>query len=567
MIDMDMKTPEPSMKTQIPKNINLDVLLSTIEVYDTSVIGPLGPNSLDTIMTTPGASSSSPTPTDHYLKSNENEQPMKMTRTSKRSSSKRLSKQASIHGEQSVQKPYVPWIVWQQVTWEDWAQLEVGDWLHWPFESWEVTIMEDMMKSFRTKGKKRRLDDIMFNKNAIWESIALKLPGRRAIDCSRFWEDKINNRSQTYRHPVIISCQPRDSKRPSKYELVKKSRYDGKPRVNMNKMAIWSDLKCKLSFGDGSADTLAVQILNKKGKWIKVIAASACNDQPEYNMPGNLRIWSAKNKRTVQLRGHRTSVKLADGTDQDVWHTITDVRVSNDQKLIFTSSHDKYTKIWDGTSGKMLSTLAFHEKKVHQLAVCPDTRDYILASGSADGTAVIWKLNGSGKIGDGIVCTPDSKLTKDPSIDTLVFGRGPSKGILYTGVSSGLASPMGFIQGYDIQKGKTKIYYKNMNGAVCDIDVSKTGRYIISGNHSPFDEYEGDGYVHINDTRTPESIIKARTGHPDVNLVRMSPCERYVASGSPNNETIVLDIRKPDRPLFSLKHQRKELLLLLLCLV
>ena len=89
--------------------------------------------------------------------------------------------------------------------------------------------------------------------------------------------------------------------------------------------------------------------------------------------------------------------------------------------------------------------VAYHEKKVHQLAVCPDTREYILASGSADGNACIWKLNGVGNVGVGQTCTLDKKITKDPSIDTLVFGRGPSKGILYCGVSSGLKSPLGFV--------------------------------------------------------------------------------------------------------------------------
>ena len=90
-------------------------------------------------------------------------------------------------------------------------------------------------------------------------------------------------------------------------------------------------------------------------------------------------------------------------------------------------------------------TIAYHEKKVHQLAVCPDTREYILASGSADGNACVWKLNGVGNVGVGQTCTLDKKITKNPSIDTLVFGRGPSKGILYCGVSSGLRSPLGFV--------------------------------------------------------------------------------------------------------------------------
>ncbi|KAI9492868.1 WD40-repeat-containing domain protein [Zychaea mexicana] len=39
-------------------------------------------------------------------------------------------------------------------------------------------------------------------------------------------------------------------------------------------------------------------------------------------------------------------------------------------------------------------------------------------------------------------------------------------------------------------------------------------------------------------------------------LCTFSPCERFVASGNPNNETAVLDIRRPDKVLFRLKHQQ-----------
>lgn len=63
--------------------------------------------------------------------------------------------------------------------------------------------------------------------------------------------------------------------------------------------------------------------------------------------------------------------------------------------------------------------------------------------------------------------------------------------------------------------------------------------------------------MHINDVRSLDSVIKAKTGHKDVNFVRMSPCERYVASGNPFNEVAVMDIRRPDRHLFTLRHDGK----------
>ncbi|KAI9492869.1 hypothetical protein BDB00DRAFT_411581 [Zychaea mexicana] len=500
------KAKEPSMQTNLPNNVNLDVLLSMIEAYDVSVMGPLEASALDTTV-------------KENSGINEHQQqhpPAKLTRTRTRYAGKRRSQTPSLVAEQQTLKPYVPCSVWDHATWEDWAQMEIGDWLHWPFEEWEIEFIESMMEHYTAKAKKRQADGLDIDGRNVWESIALKLTRRRAVDCARFWDDREKGHQQMYKTPVIISCKPRNTKRPSVYKLVKGSRYHGRSRTNMSKVALWPELKYEHTFGEGSADTLAVHILNRKGKSIKIIAASACNDQPEYNMPGNLRIWSASKRRVSQLKGHKT---LHNG--QDVWHTVTDVRASTDQRLFFTSSHDTTAKVWCGYTGRMLSTLCYHEKKVHQLAVSPDKQKYIIATGSGDGAAVIWTLNGLGNVGDGTVCIPDKRLTKNPSIDTLVFGRGPSENMLYTGVSSGLTSPMGFIQGFDTRRGQTAIYYKNMNGAVCDIDISETGRFVVSGNHSPFEEYEGDGYVHLNDTRTPESVIKARTGHPDVNLVRM----------------------------------------------
>lgn len=47
---------------------------------------------------------------------------------------------------------------------------------------------------------------------------------------------------------------------------------------------------------------------------LKVVVASACNDQPEYNMPGNLRLWSADTKKITQLPYHRTESSVAGGT-------------------------------------------------------------------------------------------------------------------------------------------------------------------------------------------------------------------------------------------------------------
>lgn len=80
-----------------------------------------------------------------------------------------------------------------------------------------------------------------------------------------------------------------------------------------------------------------------------------------------------------------------------------------------------------------------------------------------------------------------------------------------------------------------------MTAAVCDIDVSSTGKiqdtiyhplalandhpilgkFIASANYGSIDGQLGDGYVHIHDIRAPQVAILAKTGHTDVNVVRM----------------------------------------------
>lgn len=138
----------------------------------------------------------------------------------------------------------------------------------------------------------------------------------------------------------------------------------------------------------------------------------------------------------------------------------------------------------------------------------PDRSEHVLASGSADGTAVIWRLKSGGNVGSGTVCDMAAKMpmeSKDRvSIDTLAFGLGPSAGKLFTGVVTGLTGaeePAGFVrsfggcslsckltlclqvQVYDASNGKGVMRLTSMTAAVCDIDVSSTGKIKVAFCH------------------------------------------------------------------------------------
>lgn len=86
--------------------------------------------------------------------------------------------------------------------------------------------------------------------------------------------------------------------------------------------------------------------------------------------------------------------------------------------------------------GLTCSFPGFHEQRINQLAVMPDTQDYILASASEDGSTIIWNLAAAGNAGAGVLCDLDPEMPEVSSVESLTFGRGPSRDILFTGIST-----------------------------------------------------------------------------------------------------------------------------------
>lgn len=103
--------------------------------------------------------------------------------------------------------------------------------------------------------------------------------------------------------------------------------------------------------------------------------------------------------------------------------------------------------------------------------------------------------------------------------------------------------------------------FDQMQGCVSSLAVSISGRYIVSGNYNRHDTMSGDQFLHLHDSRFPEKAIKFFTGHRDVNVVAISPCERYVASGNADKErggeVVVFDVRQTKKKLHLLNHDRK----------
>lgn len=89
-------------------------------------------------------------------------------------------------------------------------------------------------------------------------------------------------------------------------------------------------------------------------------------------------LWQPESKKTpiARLTGHQ--------------QLINDVKFSPDLRYIASASFDKSIRIWDGKTGKFITTFRAHVQRVYQLAWSADSR--LLASASADSTCKVWSM-------------------------------------------------------------------------------------------------------------------------------------------------------------------------------
>lgn len=63
---------------------------------------------------------------------------------------------------------------------------------------------------------------------------------------------------------------------------------------------------------EGSGDAISLAIF-KHGGGVRVVAGSLCDENEQYNMPGNLRLWDSEMDHTLILKGHKTDNAQSNG--------------------------------------------------------------------------------------------------------------------------------------------------------------------------------------------------------------------------------------------------------------
>ncbi|KAI8976859.1 WD40-repeat-containing domain protein [Pilobolus umbonatus] len=446
-------------------------------------------------------------------------------------------------------KPYVPCLVWLNSLWEDWAQLKTGSILHWPFTPVEQDLIAHLIGRFSLKKKLHGLK--------LWDYVASMLPGRTAMDCECFWEDHTYNHLKVHQKPVII----RKRKVPNVYSwqkvLLARESKGRRAYRNVMKSIAWSNMQRESLMTDGSGDAIALLVYGDELRGDFVAVGSLCDENVQYNMPGNLRLWSSESKKQIHLNGHYVQEEAAD--QADIWRTVTDLKLSRNKDLIFSASHDGTAKVWRANDGRCISTLKYHSQGINQLAVHEDIDQNILATASNDGTATVWMIDEEGKTGAGSIVEPDDDIYVNPVCECVEFGNNASRDMIFLGIRNGDIEMPGSIIAFDLHTSEAIMTFRGMGGCISAMAISSDGTQIISGNYNNQDYIPGDRMLHLNDIRLPNSVINFYTDHADVNIAAFSPCGTYVASGNASREdgeVVIFDVRKPDKRLHSMKHSQ-----------
>ncbi len=149
---------------------------------------------------------------------------------------------------------------------------------------------------------------------------------------------------------------------------------------------------------------------------------------------------------------------LSDHSDR-----VQSVQFSQDGRWLVSSSGDKSIKVWNWSSGELMTTMTGHKSRVNALALTPDSQTII--SGSSDRQVRAWDL----ATGD---CRWDQKKHQDWVTCLALSPDGKW-------VASG--GDDGRIIVWDVESGEAIAQVRAQNHQICALAFSHDGQYLASG--------------------------------------------------------------------------------------
>ena len=227
--------------------------------------------------------------------------------------------------------------------------------------------------------------------------------------------------------------------------------------------------------------------------------------------PDGKTLVSASTDKTIKLWNVTTGKVISTfSTDQDL---VLSVALSSDGKILASASLDKTIKLWNVTTGKVISTFSGHQSPVLSMAFSPDGTT--LASASADKTIKLWNIT-TGKV-----------------ISTFSGHQSPVLRVAFSpdGKTLASASDDKTIKLWNITTGKVIATFSGHQDIVNSMAFSPDGKTLASGS--------ADNTIKLWHITTGKLISTFSRHQSRVNSVAFSPDGKTLASASAD-ETIKL---------------------------
>ncbi len=278
----------------------------------------------------------------------------------------------------------------------------------------------------------------------------------------------------------------------------------------------------------GSSDHALYEVNFRKGKrtrklyskayghceWVNAVRYFPDGKVLSAGLDSKLLLWQAAGVRAVELKGHS--------------HSVSGIAVSGDGGLACSCSYDKSIRFWDiarsGLSGRESQCLKGHKAPVMEIA----WRQSVLASGSRDGTLILWDvLKGKPKRAETVAHQGHITALELAPEDL----RGEAAGLVFSGGQDGCLQ----VRDPRFEACLFKKFHHRSDGgagAVGAIRFAASGLVVTMG---------ADKRICVSDPRKSFERVAAIETHRDF-IYAMEVADNVVVSSSGDGELLAHDV-------------------------